>query len=177
MKLEENYLSETKRKQIFDWIHNHEYLDDDFNGKRCFAVTYKKDDLPDFLKCFIKGNFNVYNFVGFYTLQNGFIEPHIDTDLFDRVKENYGKDFMIFLPETEVYYADVCPNMKGGEIIVNGEEFKPKTNSSITLPKNTEHSVNAVLEQNKYRTTLVCEKYFILKKYLDKLSTPWYHKG
>ena len=176
MDLNKNYLPEENRKKIFDWIHNHEYLDDDFNGKRCFAVTYKKDDLPDFLKCFIKGNFNVYNFVGFYTLRNGFIEPHIDTDLFDRIKEK-DKNFMIFLPETEVYYADVCPEMQGGEIIVDEKEFKPVTNSSITLPRNTMHSVNKVLKQSRYRTTLVCEKYFLLKKYLDKLNTPWFHKG
>ena len=177
MELEENYLPETQRKQIFDWIHNNEYLDNDSHGKRCFAVTYKKDDLPDFLKFVIKGNYNVYNFVCFYTIQNGFIEPHIDTDLFDRVKEDYGDDFMIFLPETEVYYVDICSNMVGGEIIVNEKEIKPKTNSSITLPKNTLHSVNKVASQTRYRTTLVCEKYFLLKKYLDILNTPWYHKG
>ena len=159
MELHQNYLPETQRKQIYDWIHNNEYLDDDYNGKRCFAVTYKKEDLPDFLKFVVTGNYNIYNFVGFYTFKG------------------FHKDFMIFLPETEVYYVDICPDMKGGEIIVDNVEFKPKTNSSITLPKKTKHSVNAILEQTKYRTTLVCEKYFILKKYLDKLDTPWYHKG
>jgi len=181
MKLEKNYLPEHQRNQIYNWIHTHEYLDDDDNGKRCFAVTYKKEDLPDFLKFVIKENFNVYNFIGFYTLKNGYIEPHVDRDLCDRIQgkeiPNIPEDFFISLPETEVYYADICSKMEGGEIVVDGVSYAPKTNSSITLPRNKEHSVNAITHQEKLRTTLVCEKYFILKKYLKTLQTPLFHKG
>jgi len=176
MKLEENYLPEQQRNQIYDWIHNNEYLDDDYNGKRCFAVTYKKEDLPDFLKFVIKGNYNVYNFIGFYTFENGYIEPHVDGDLVERIKEEQ-PDFMIFLPETEVYYVDICPEMTGGEIVVDDVQYKPLTNSSIVLPAGAEHSVNSVKYQKNLRTTLVCEKYFILSKYLKRLDSPWYHKG
>jgi hypothetical protein len=39
------------------------------------------------------------------------------------------------------------------------------------------HSVNSITHQKTLRTALVCEKYFITKKYLDLLQTPLYSAG
>tara|TARA_B100001093_G_C26479138_1_gene864063 strand:+ start:160 stop:693 length:534 start_codon:yes stop_codon:yes gene_type:complete len=175
LELKTNLLSEGYRNEIYNWIHNSEYLDNK-STLRSFSVTFKKDEVPDFLKHFITGNYNVYNFIGFFAGETGRIEPHVDTDLFDTVKEK-DKSFMIFLPETEVYYVDIDPEMIGGEIVIDETSIKPVTNSSVTIPPNKVHSVNEVKKCKKVRTTLVCEKYKIFKTHIDKLETPWYRVG
>ena len=175
IELEKNVLSEECRSKIYDWIHTNEYLDDE-TVMRSFSVTFKKDEVPDFLNYFIRDNFNVYNFIGFFAGETGYIEPHVDTDLFDRVK-GMDKNFLIFLPDTQVYYVDVDPEMIGGEIIIDDESIKPLTNSTVTMPPNRIHSVNEVKKCKKVRTTLVCERYKIFKTYEDKLETPWYRQG
>ena len=175
IELKKNLLSEEYNNKIYDWMHNNEYLDDE-KILKSFSVTFKKDELPDYLQHFIKGNFNVYNFIGILASESGKIPPHVDTDLFRIIKEK-DKSFMIFLPETEVYYVDIDPEMEGGEIVIDDITIKPVSNSSVTLPANKMHSVNEVKKCKKVRTTLVCEKYKIFNTYLNKLETPWYRVG
>ena len=181
-KLKENYLPEDQCKEIYEWIHTNKYLKDDGEGKRVFCNTYKKDELPNFLKYNIKGIFNVYHFIGMYSVKRGYIAPHMDDDLHETLLDEY-PDLGIpqkqpwLPPETEVYYVDVCPEMQGGEIVMDDISYTPKRNSSITIPMGKLHSVNSITHQKRFRTALVCEKYFLSKKYLDLLQTPLYKAG
>jgi len=181
-KLKENYLHEDQCKEVYEWIHTNKYLKDDGEGKRVFCNTYKKDELPNFLKYNIKGIFNVYHFIGMYSVKRGYIAPHVDDDLHETLLDEY-PDLGIpqkqpwLPPETEVYYVDVCPEMQGGEIVMDDISYTPKRNSSITIPMGKLHSVNSITHQKRFRTALVCEKYFLSKKYLDLLQTPLYKAG
>ena len=172
-----NFLSEKNRSKIFDWISNNPYLDDDFNLKKGFAVTFKREELPEFLEDFKDDKFNTYNFIGFFTYKGGFIEPHVDDDLYLYVKEKINPKFLISLPETIVYYVDVCENMVGGNLIVDNKEYTPITNSAMLLEKNKVHAVTEVKSFDRTRTVLVCEKYNIISKYRDTLDTPIYRYG
>ncbi len=175
-KLHLNFLTEDNRQQIYKWIETNPNLDQDDNNKLGFASTYSIDQIPDFLESFKDDKFNVYNFIGFYTYKNGFIEPHVDSDFYSYVKRRIDPGLIINLPQTIVYYVDVCKNMIGGEIVVD-DKIKPITNSYIELERNKLHSVTSVESYDTPRMTLVCEKYKILKPYLSKLNLPIHRKG
>tara|TARA_R110000803_G_scaffold157920_2_gene222212 strand:- start:887 stop:1567 length:681 start_codon:yes stop_codon:yes gene_type:complete len=180
-KLKENYLPEDQCKCIYEWIHTNKYLADDGEGKKVFCNTYKKDELPEFLKYNIKGIFNVYHFIFIISVERGYIAPHVDDDLYETCRNNL--DICIpekqpwLPPETEVYYVDACPEMKGGEIVMDNIMYAPKRNSSITIPIGKLHSVTSITHQKRFRTAVVCEKYFLPKKYLDLLQTPLYNNS
>jgi len=172
-----DFLKESDRNSILDWIANNPFLDDDENQKKGFASTYKKDELPDWLNSFKDEKYNIYNFIGFFTFVGGFIEPHTDHDLFSYVKRKIDPSFIIGFPETIVYYADVCENMVGGNLIVDDKEITPVTNSAVYLEKNKVHSVTEVKSFDRERIVLVCEKYFLIESYYNKLVTPIHRYG
>jgi len=179
-KLKENYLPEDQCKEIYEWILTNKYLTDDGEGKKCCTSTYKKDDLPNFLKYNIKGIYNAYHFIGICSINRGYIAPHVDDDLYETLIDTYPDsdipDPQPWLPpETEVYYVDICPEMQGGEIVMDNIKYEPKRNSSITIPIGKLHSVTPITHQKRFRTALVCEKYFLRKKYLDLLQTPLFN--
>lgn len=174
IELKRNFLDQKQNKFLFYWIHENENLSGE--EKKFFSVTYKKDEIPDYLKFAISDKFNLYNFLGFVSEKGGSVPPHIDTDLFVRIKEEY-PDIIISLPETQLYYVDICEDMVGGFINANDQKFRPISNSSLTLPQNTLHSVDKIEHLTRPRTALVIEKYFIFKKDLEKIKTPLYSKG
>jgi hypothetical protein len=67
--------------------------------------------------------------------------------------------------------------MKGGELIVEHNLFKPIENAAVILAPGTPHAVSAIEETGKPRVVLVCERYRLLSKYLKDIKTPEYKKG
>jgi len=175
-KLITNFLSEEERNNILDYITNNP-LHKDYDNKKGFSITYKDNEVPDFLNKFREDKFNVYHFIGLYTFRNGSIAPHVDCDLLMYIKTKVNPRFIIGYPETIVYYADVCENMKGGNLIVNEEKFRPITNSAIKMEKGKLHSVTEVIDYKRPRLVLVCERYNLLEKYYNQLNTPIEREG
>lgn len=175
-KLTSNFLDKEERNNILDYITNNP-LYKDYDNKKGFSITYKIDEVPQFLNKFKDKKFNVYNFIGLYTFKNGSIAPHVDCDLLTYIKTKVNPRFIIGYPETIVYYADVCEYMKGGNLIVDNEKFKPVTNSAIKMEKGKVHRVTEVIDYKRPRLVLVCERYNILEKYYNKLNTPIERQG
>tara|TARA_R100000482_G_scaffold74863_1_gene28837 strand:- start:6129 stop:6680 length:552 start_codon:yes stop_codon:yes gene_type:complete len=171
----ENYFSKDIHKKIFDYVVGNKNILEK-NKKMAFSSTYKTDEIPDFLSGFIHEKYNLYHFVGIQTLKGAHIAPHIDAEVHDYMKK---KDplFIIGYPEVIVYYADVCEDMVGGDLITNGETIRPITNSAIVLPKNQLHEVTEVKDYKRPRTVLICERYRIIEKYLNKIDTPIHECG
>ena len=69
--------------------------------------------------------------------------------------------------------------MEGGELILNDyiPPVKPVSNMAVILESGTPHAVNAVVKANKPRLVLVCERYYILSKYIDLVESPKYREG
>ena len=48
---------------------------------------------------------------------------------------------------------------------------------AVILESGTPHAVNAVVKANKPRLVLVCERYYILSKYINLVESPKYREG
>ena len=177
-----NFLNESDATSVREFLYNSEWWSefsgDDTTKRRAFSVTYKKEDIPENLKEFITEKHNVYHFMGIETCNSGSISEHVDCDFQEIfISENPGG--RIGLPETVVYYSDIDPEMVGGELILNDyiPPIKPKNNMAVILESNTPHAVNAVVEAKKPRLVLVCERYYILSKYINLVESPKYRDG
>ena len=144
-------------------------------ARDAFNFTLRADELPDFLTKFKSPKHNLYHFVAIRTYKSGSIDEHIDFALGEQLIHDRG--MLISKPETVVYYETIDPDMKGGELVISGDIFKPVENTAVIMAPNTTHAVTAIEEAVKPRVVLVCERYRVLSKYLNDIETPNYQKG
>ena len=180
--IKQDFLNDVDKTLVKDFLYHSKWWSN-FSGdrdtkRRAFSATYKKDDIPKELSEFKTEKHNVYHFIGIETCNSGSISEHIDCDFQEIfISENPG--CRIGLPETVVYYADIDKNMKGGELILNDyiPPVKPTSNMAVVLESGTPHAVNAVVEAKKPRLVLVCERYYILSRYIDLVESPKFREG
>ena len=183
-RVENNFLSNKDREIIKNFLDNSPYwggfesygIVENSTDRQAFTFTHTKDTLPDELQSFKTNKHNVYQFVVIKTSKGGSIPEHIDDD-FSLHFRSHNPGAMISLPETTVCYINVDDKMKGGKFVVEGENIKPKNNMAIILEPGTKHSVTSVEKTTTPRLVVVCEKYFVLSKYLKLVKTPNYRKG
>lgn len=181
-----NYLSESERLDIYDWVINSEYLDD-FSltetgsldtKRRAFSVTYKSEEVPDILRHYVLPDYNIYNFIGIVTEISGDIPEHEDDDLVTHMRSIKCPEIFVKYPGTTVvYYVDICEDMDGGDLLHAGESYHPETNMLVTFPSNEPHSVTEVKSLTRPRVVLVCEKYKLLGPAIKLLNTPLWRAG
>tara|TARA_R110000803_G_scaffold35966_1_gene77515 strand:- start:118 stop:666 length:549 start_codon:yes stop_codon:yes gene_type:complete len=152
------------------------FSDNKKTDREAFNFTLKQDELPDFLAEFKSSKHNLYHFVAIRTHKSGSIDEHVDFAL-GEVLIHKQPGMFISNPETIVYYETIDPDMKGGELIVEHNSFKPTENTAVILAPGTPHAVSAIEETVKPRVVLVCERYRILSRYLKDIKTPEYKKG
>ena len=182
--VKDSFLSTEDRKTIKTFLDNSPYwggfesygIEESSTDRQAFTFTHTKNTLPKELQSFKTDKHNVYQFVIIKTTNGGAISEHIDDD-FSSYFINNNPEAMIGLPETTVCYIDVDNKMEGGEFIVEGKNIKPKNNMAIILEPGTKHSVTSVKKTSTPRLVVVCEKYFILSKYIKLVETPNYRKG
>jgi len=186
MIINKNHLHERDRKKLVSWIVDNEHLKDFSDNtttskatiRQAFSATFTKDNIPEILKCFIKPDANVYNFICVVTSRAGDIPEHIDDDLTCYMKENNFPAMYVKLPSaTSVYYANVCPVMVGGDLICRGKTVKPETNMLVEMSGNPPHSVTEIVKCKRPRVALVCERYRLLRSAVKMLNTPIYRDG
>jgi hypothetical protein len=151
------------------------FSDRECTKREAFNFTLKLDELPGFLTEFKSLRHNLYHFVAIRTYKSGSIDEHIDFALGEQLIHNQG--MLISKPETVVYYETIDPDMKGGELIIGDDTFKPVENTAVIMSPGTPHAVTAIEETTKPRVVLVCERYRVLSKYLKNIETPEYKKG
>ena len=170
-----NFLNECDRDHLLNKLHSSTWWGK-FEDKEAFTFTYKKRELPCELKAFETDKHNLYQFVAIKTTKGGAIGEHIDDDFStDFISKNPGA--IIGLPETTVYYVDIDNNMEGGSLIIENKKIQPETNMAVILSPGCSHSVTNIEKANKPRIAIVCEKYFVLRKYLPLIKTPNFRKG
>ena len=180
--IKQDFLNDIDKALVKDFLYKSKWWSN-FSGdkttkRRAFSATYKKEDLPKELSEFVTEKHNVYHFIGIETCNSGSISEHVDCD-FQEIFISEHPGGRIGLPETVVYYADIDKSMEGGELILNDyiPPVKPVSNMAVILESGTPHAVNAVVKANKPRLVLVCERYYILSKYIDLVESPKYREG
>lgn len=173
-----NYLGASNRKAIRNWILSSDKLKS-FNtetlskntDRSAFAITYCSNDLPTPLKPFSVEEYNTCNVICIITYNAGDIPLHTDGDLKDHMISKNIPGFYIKDPAmTSVYYVDICENMKGGLLKIQGRFIQPVNDLLIRFPGDVAHEVTSVERCNKPRMTLVCEHYKLMPgcfKYFD----------
>ena len=170
-----NFLEDNDRARFLNQLNRSDWWGQ-FEDREAFTFTYKKRELPCELKAFETDKHNLYQFVAIRTTKGGAIDEHIDNDFSTSFLANNPEAF-IGLPETTVYYVDIDKNMEGGSLIVEDNEIAPETNMAVILSPGCSHSVTNIKKANKPRVAVVCEKYYILSKYLSSIKTPNFRKG
>ena len=175
-----NFLNDREVKGLSTFLDESEFWeafsDTNKTDREAFNFTLKRDELPDFLVEFKSLKHNLYHFVAIRTYKSGSIDEHVDFALGEGLIHKQPGMF-ISNPETVVYYETIDSNMKGGELIVDHNSFKPTENTAVILAPGTPHAVSAIEETVKPRVVLVCERYRILSRYLKDIKTPEYKKG
>ena len=173
--IKHNFLEDCDRKRILLQLNNSLWWGK-FEDKEAFTFTYKKRELPCEFKAFETEKHNVYQFVAIKAKKGGAIEEHIDDDFSSSfLSENPGS--IVGLPETTVYYVDIDNNMEGGSLIVENNNIKPETNMAVILSPGCSHSVTNIKKTTKPRIAIVCEKYYVMGRYLSLIKTPNFRKG
>ena len=175
LNVQSDFLDESNRSAILDWITTNEHLDSFGSSRQAFNATYKDKDLPTFLQPFKCAGCNAYHFVGIITHELGAIDEHVDEELVHYFLEE--KHRPIRYPDTVVYYVDIDEEMVGGELIVDNIPVPPKSNLAISFPSKTSHSVNAISQSGRPRIVLVCEQYKLLNINYIALETPMLRRG
>lgn len=180
MNIHEEFLSREKKEALSVFLGSSSYWESFSNSKYtkrdAFNFTLKEDELPDFLSEFKSLKHNLYHFVAIRTHKSGSIDEHVDFALGEVLIQKQPGMF-ISKPETVVYYETIDSDMKGGELVIDGEVFKPGENTAVVMSPNTPHAVTAIEKTDKPRVVLVCERYRVLSKYLNDIETPNYQKG
>lgn len=180
MNIREEFLSTEKREALSVFLESSPYWesfsDNKYTERDAFNFTLKADELPEFLSEFKSLKHNLYHFVAIRTHKSGSIEEHVDFAL-GEVLIHKQPGMFISNPETVVYYATIDSNMKGGELVIGDDTFKPVENTAVIMSPGTPHAVTAIEETTKPRVVLVCERYRVLSKYLKDIETPEYKRG
>jgi len=168
--------------EINNFLDNSKWWSDfssDYDTKRkAFSVTYKKNDVPVFLKRFITEKHNLYHFIGIETYNSGAIDSHIDCE-YQQILINSNPGCRVSYPETVIHYVNIDPDMEGGELVLNDyiKPIKPCSNMAIILNPGTAHAVKAIKKVHTPRLVLVCERYYILSKFFKNIKSPEFRKG
>ena len=174
----DNILPEEERVKLLKWIVDNPLMENDGCEKRAFAIAFRGEDLPEKLSFFKHDKYNLYNCVFFTTTNNGYIEPHVDTDFlkFVKMSDKYNH-IKMSLPSTVVYYVQVDGDMIGGELVVGDDISMPRENTTLEIGRGVLHSVRKIEHATVPRVAIACERYNIIPSYLDQIKTPIIRPG